>query len=105
MAANRLEVLKNLVEQSPNDTRVRYMLAMELDNTGDLEGAVKEYQAVAAADADYVAAYLSGGQALKKLGRIEEARSFYKRGIEACGRTSDEHTRSKLQDKLDALAS
>jgi tetratricopeptide (TPR) repeat protein len=103
MAGNRLEILKSLVAQNPADCRTRYMLAMELANAGELEGAVKEYEGILAADADYVAAYFHGGQALERLGRLEEARAVYQRGIEAATRTGNEHTKSEIQAVLDML--
>ena len=104
MSSERIEVLKNLAKQNPSDQRIRYMLAMELGNTGDLEGAVSEYRAIIADDADYIAAYLHGGHALVKLGLLEQAREIYRRGIEACDRTGDKHTRNELEASLEALS-
>lgn len=103
MALDRLAVLRQLVEQNPSDSRTRYMLAMELAGRGELEAAVGEFEAVVAADADYVAAYMHGGQALERLGRLEEARSFYQRGIEACRRTGNRHAREELEALLALL--
>jgi tetratricopeptide (TPR) repeat protein len=103
MAANRLEVLRNLVAQDPANNFVRYGLAMEFVNSGALEQAVEEFEALLGANPDYAAAYFHGGQTLEKLGRIEEARAMYRRGIEATTRTGDEHTRSELQAALDLL--
>src|SRR5262245_23091135 len=70
MATDRLEILRTLVEQNPGDSRTRYMLAMELSQSGQFESAAKEYAAIIANDADYVAAYYHGGQVLEKLGRL-----------------------------------
>jgi Tfp pilus assembly protein PilF len=99
----RLETLKNLLMADPNSSRLRYMLAMELMNTGDLEGAAQEFRGLLAADPDYAAAYYHGGQVLEKLGRTEEARAIYRQGIEATTRTGDAHTRSEIQAALDIL--
>ncbi|MCW5980853.1 MAG: tetratricopeptide repeat protein [Bryobacteraceae bacterium] len=103
MATDRLDTLKALVEQNPADSRTRYMLAMELARQGAPEAAVTEFAAIADADADYVAAYYHGGQALESLGRLDEARETYRRGIQACDRTGNQKTKSELQDVLDAL--
>ena len=54
-------------------------------------------------DPDYVAAYFHAGQTLEKLDRPDEAREVYTAGIKACDRAGDAHTRSELQDVLDAL--
>ena len=103
MPANRMEVLKNMVQQSPRDTFARYGLAMEYANTGQLENAVQEFRALLEFNPDYAAAYFHGGQALEKLGRVEEARLTYEKGIEVTSRTGDQHTRSELQAALDLL--
>src|SRR4030081_827600 len=103
MAMNRLEVLKNMGQQNPNDSFSRYGLAMEYANSGSLEKAVYEYDALLAFNPDYAAAYYHGGQALEKLGRIDDARRMYRRGLEATRRTGDAHTNSELQAALDIL--
>jgi len=103
MPANRLEILRNLVTKNPGDSRTRYMLAMELANSGELEAAVAEYRAIIEADASYIPAYFHCGQALAKLGRIDEAREVYRQGIEACDRAGDSHTREEIEDALAAL--
>ena len=101
--SDRLEVLKNMVAQNPNDSFARYGLAMELANSGDLEHAIQEYQALLAVNPSYAAAYYHGGQALEKLGRREDARALYRQGIEATARIGDLHTRSEIKAALDLL--
>jgi tetratricopeptide (TPR) repeat protein len=98
--ASRIEVLKQLLEQNPASTFARYGLAMEYVNSGALDDAVEEFEAILAADPSYSAAYFHGGQTLEKLARLDEARNFYRRGIAA---TRDAHARSELQAALDIL--
>jgi tetratricopeptide (TPR) repeat protein len=101
--SNRLEVLKNMAAQNPNDSFARYGLAMEYANSGDLEGALGEYRALLGVNPNYSAAYYHGGQTLEKLGRREDAKTLYREGIEATTRIGDLHTRSELQAALDLL--
>ena len=103
MATNRLEVLRGMLAQNPRDTFARYGLAMEYARSGDLEQAVTEYRALLADNENYPAAYFHGGQALEKLGRLDEAREMYEKGIAVTTRTGDAHTRSELQAALDML--
>jgi predicted RNA polymerase sigma factor len=53
-----------------------------------------------ATDPGYSAAYFHGGQALEKLGRLEEARDLYRRGVT---HTGDPHARAEIQAALDIL--
>ena len=101
--SNRLEVLRHMVAQNPNDSFSRYGLAMEYANSGDRESAIQEYQALLAVNPNYSAAYYHGGQTLEKLGRREDAKALYRQGIEATTRIGDLHTRSEIQAALDLL--
>ena len=92
-----------MLEQNPQDTFLRYGLAMEHRNSGDLEAAVAEFRKLIAANPDYVAAYFHGGQTLERLARIDEARMFYQNGVEASLRTGDAHARSELETALTLL--
>ena len=103
MTNNRLDVLKGMVAQNPDDTRTRYMLAMELSNTNDFAGAVSEYQAILANEPDYIPVYFHCGQTLEKLDRVDDARDIYRRGIELCERQGDQKTRDELQGVLEDL--
>jgi tetratricopeptide (TPR) repeat protein len=103
MGSTRLESLKSLAAQNPQDTFLRYGLAMEYRNAGDLDSAMREFQALMDGSPDYVATYFHAGQTLERLGRSEEARSVYQRGIEAATRKDDAHARSELQGALDLL--
>jgi tetratricopeptide (TPR) repeat protein len=103
MSTKRMEILQSMLEQNPGDSFARYGLAMEFSNSGDFERAIAEYRALLERNQDYAAAYFHGGQALEKLGRIEDARVMYEQGIEVTGRSGDAHTRAELQAALELL--
>ena len=103
MATNRLDILKQMVEQDPKNTFARYGLAMEFANSGNPQQAVEEYRAVLQMDENYAAAYYHGGQALEKLGDIESARALYEKGIEVTSRKGDGHTRAEIEAALSLL--
>ncbi len=92
-----------MVAQNPADSFARYGLAMEYLKGGDAEESVREFRDLLAANPDYAAAYYHGGQALEKMGRIDEAAELYRQGIAATTRTGDGHTRAELQAALDLL--
>lgn len=103
MESTRLEILKSMVAQSPNDSFSRYGLAMEYRNGGDLEGAMREFRALIEVNPGYCYAYFHGGQTLERLGRLEEAAEMYRQGLEASVRVGDQHARSEIQGALDLL--
>ena len=103
MATNRVEILNQMVSQDPNNAFARYGLAMEYANSGQLEQAVAEFRTVLQHDESYAAAYYHGGQALEKLGQLEEARTLYEKGIEATTRKGDLPTRAEIEAALNLL--
>jgi tetratricopeptide (TPR) repeat protein len=105
MSTPRAEILKNLLAQDPNNSFARYGLALEYANAGLLAEAVAEYRRLMEANPDYTAAYFHCGQALERMGNLEDARVTYQKGIEAATRTGDLHTRSEMQGALDLLGS
>ena len=100
---NRLEILRSMVAQNPADVFARYGLAMELVKSGELASAVCEFRSLLEHNPHYAAAYFHGGQALEKLGQLEQARQLYEKGIEVTSLTGDAHARTELQAALDML--
>ena len=103
MPSNRLQILKSMVEANPSDSFARYGLAMEYRNSGDLEAAMGEFSALMEHNPDYSPAYFHGGQTLERLGKLEEARALYEKGVEVTTRGGDQHARSEMQGALDML--
>ncbi|MFL6447679.1 MAG: tetratricopeptide repeat protein [Bryobacteraceae bacterium] len=103
MATNRIEMLKQMLSDNPNNTFARYGLAMELVKSGDVAEAISEFDRLLAQDDSYAAAYYHGGQAHEKLGHVEEARRMYEKGIEVTTRKGDGHTRAELEAALSLL--
>ena len=100
MEPSRIEILQQLLVQNPTNSFARYGLAMEFVKAGDLDGGVREFAAILDADPNYSAAYFHGGQTLEKLGRLDDARDYYRRGLAV---TRDPHARAELQASLDIL--
>jgi tetratricopeptide (TPR) repeat protein len=103
MANSRIEILKSMVEQNPGDAFGRYGLAMEYVNAGELEAAVEQFHGLLEHNPNYSAGYFHGGQTLEKLGRTDDAKELYRRGIDVTRATGDGHTRSELEGALALL--
>lgn len=103
MNTTRLEKLLEMVAQNPTASFLRYGLAMEYKNGGDLEASMTEFRQLLTHDPDYSAAYFHGGQTLEKLGRLDEARELYQAGLEVTTRKGDLHTRDEIRGALELL--
>jgi predicted RNA polymerase sigma factor len=99
----RLEMLRSFAEKRPQDPFPRYALAMELKSTGDTTAAWQVFEAMIADHPDYIASYAPAGEVLVELGRVGDARAVYDRGIAACTRKNDAHTRDHLETALSSL--
>ena len=66
----------------------------------ELDKAIAEFEALLGHQPAYAAAYYHGGQTFEKLGRLDEARDYYRRGLAVVG---DPHARGELQAALDIL--
>ncbi len=80
---DRAEALVRMLERRPDDTRLRFGLALEFLKQGRLADAVVQLEAYLAATDDEGNAWGRLGDALRQLGRDTEARVAYERGIRA----------------------
>lgn len=99
----RIETLKNMLAADPANAFARYGLALEYLNGGDADAAVKEFDALLAAHPDYTYGYFHGGRALESLGRLDDARALYERGVEASQKKGDMKALGEIQAALDIL--
>lgn len=100
---DRVEALRKLAAANPKDVFAHYGLAMALGGAGQAEEAVAEFERVLTLDPNYTGAYFQMGQALERLGRPEEARQIYQRGVEVTARLGQAHAREQLESALELL--
>jgi len=93
---NRIETLKGFLKDNPNDSFLRYALALEYIKLGQNDEAVREFEAVRNTDPEYVATYY-------QLGQKHDAEKTFRTGITVATKAGDEHTRSELEAALELL--
>ena len=76
-AKTRKQQLQEMLAEEPNDSFLRYGLAMEYVSEGNDEEAVQCFHDLTAVAPEYVPAYLQAGQALVRLGRTDQARAMF----------------------------
>jgi thioredoxin-like negative regulator of GroEL len=99
----RLEMLKEHLEEYPNDAFGRYGLAMEYATSGDHEAALTEFATLLKDNPDYTAGYFMAAQILAKVGRTGEAREMLTRGITSAEGTNNAHAKSEMEGMLAEL--
>ena len=100
---SRIDSLKEILTQDPQNTLARYGLAMEHANAGQFDTALEEFQKLISVNPDYPAAYFMAAQTLVKAGRGEEAKKMLGNGIAAAQRKRDSHAASEMQAMLEEL--
>ena len=83
MAADRAIALEGMLERNPDDTRLRFGLALEYLRVGRREDGVRELRAYLAASDDEGNAWGRLATVLQEMGELEEAKDAYRRGIDA----------------------
>ena len=96
-------MLKQLLEQNPNDAFARYGLAMEYSRAGEIETALAEFKKLLELHPDYIAGYQMAGQMLASAGRYEEARQMLESGMACAQRAGNKHAQEEMQGLLQEL--
>ena len=100
---SRAEKLEAMLQASPTDQMLRYMLAMELEKTGNHDRSLELFQGLMSDDVPYVPAFLMAGQQMAKIGRIEEAKATYRAGIEQADVQGNSHASGEMAGFLATL--
>jgi Flp pilus assembly protein TadD len=82
----RIEALRKMVEKRPDDPRFRFGLALEFEKMQEWENAAAELRRYLDLTEDEGNAWGRLGNALRQLGRDDEARAAYQTGIEYANR-------------------
>ena len=100
---SRKQQIEEMLAEDPNDSFLRYGLAMEYVSAGQDEEAVTCFAELLRRTPDYVPGYMQAGRALTRLDRIEDARAMFKEGITVARQQGDQHAAEEMQGFLDGL--
>jgi predicted Zn-dependent protease len=103
MPASRRERIESMLVEDPADAFLRYSLAMELDKEGENERSLEQLRGLMADASPYVPAFFMAGQQLTRLGRVSEARSALREGIEQARRAGEMHAAGEMSEFLASL--
>lgn len=97
---DRLKALLGFFEEDPTDPFTRFALAREYQKQDRPEKALEFFEGLVAEDPEYVGTYYHLGKLYESLGRMDDARSTYRSGIQIAQRRRELHALSELQDAL-----
>ena len=100
---SRLEQLESMLAESPNDTFLRYAVAMELSSEEQHERSLAMHQTLMNDEPPYVPSFFMSGQQLADLERIDEAKSIVTEGISHAQTQGDTHAAAEMMQFLDSL--
>lgn len=100
---SRREKIEALLADDPNDPFLRYSLAMELDKEGRHDRSLAEFARLMADSEPYVPAFFMAAQQLARLGRIAEARTALRDGIEQARAAGNAHAAGEMSEFLASL--
>jgi len=86
MTQDRIAALERMLRSRPDDARLHFGLALEYLKAGRREDGAAELEAYLAASDDQGNAWGRLGAVLRELGKDEEAREAYRRGVESAYR-------------------
>ena len=100
---NRREKIEAMLADDPQDTFLRYSLAMELRSEGEHEPSLQIFGELIKASPPHVQAFFMSAQLLADIDRIDEAREKLRDGIEQARAQDDSHAAAEMSELLASL--
>jgi len=99
----RREKIEAMLAEDPQDTFLRYSLAMELQKEGEWDASLAQFEELMTRTPPHVPSFFMAGKLLTQRQRIERARAVLRAGIDAARGQGDHHAASEMSEFLMAL--
>ena len=100
---NRVEKLKEMIEQFPNDCFSRHALAMEFIKMGNTIEAIQEMENILVIDENHVGTYYHLAKAYEKIEKYTNALEALEKGIKVAASNASHNDYRELNGALDQL--
>jgi tetratricopeptide (TPR) repeat protein len=100
---SRKQQIEEMLAEDPNDSFLRYGLAMEYAGLKQYDEAARCLRELIGLDPGYVPAYFQAGKALAELNRLDEARAVLRSGIAVAMQKGDGHAAGEMEVLLDDI--
>ncbi len=98
MSEKRIDQLKKFLEESPNDSFLKFAIAKEHEKNKVYDKALKYYLEIYDHEPEYIGLYYHLGKLYETINRRQLALNAYKQGIELGKKNGDFHSVSELNN-------
>ncbi len=100
---DRIEQLKEMLEEDPNDPFLYYALGLELAKKKNYQEAMQAFQQTLKLDENYIAAYYQLGILYIEIDIVDVARTYIEKGIEKAAIKKDLKSKAELEELLEGI--
>ena len=100
---SRLEKIRALLQADPQDTFLRYALAMELKSTNQYDESRQVFEDLMRGSPPHVPSFFMCGQMFVEQELVNDARSVLRVGIEEARKQGDSHAAGEMSEFLSSL--
>jgi tetratricopeptide (TPR) repeat protein len=102
---NKISLLTQYLQESPDDPFLHFALAKEYENLDQLDLAIEKYEYLMRLHESYVGTYYHAGKIFEKKSSWPQAMYCYERGIEVARKVGDRHSAAELNEAKEQLES
>lgn len=91
------------LKENPNDSFIKFALALELLKKDDVSKARVLFESVLKQDPEYLGVYYHLGKLYENTGRLDDAHTMFSDGLKVARDQNDKRTELELMDALESL--
>jgi len=100
---NRIEKIKEMLQQNGRDSFLEHALALEYIKTGEQIQAMQIFESLLQKEPEYLGSYYHLGKLYQTLGKTEKAIETYQKGMQLAKSVKDMHSFNELRSAYDEL--
>ncbi len=100
---DRIEKIREMLIENPNDSFLCHALALEYIKLGNDEDARKLFESLLNREPGYIGSYYHLAKLLERIGDTDAAIKVYEKGMEEARKAGDNHSLSELRSAFEEL--
>lgn len=99
----RIDQIKELLKEDPNDPFLSYAMACELEKENEIQEAIEWLEKIRSTSPNYYGLYYKLGGLYEALGNPEAAKNIYEEGVIVCSELKEDKIKSELLQALSLM--